>query len=219
MLSSIEIKNNKIKSKKIVKKLINKYGKDIPIYLNYHKNKNYEFLFAVMMSAQTTDLRVNEVTKNLYKKYKKLSDFANANLEELEKDIKPVGFYHEKAISIIQTAKDLIYKFGSKVPDNFDDLVKLRGVGNKTAAVVLGHIFNIPAMAVDTHVNRISNKLFTLNEKNPDVVCEMLKQIVEKKYWVLWNTHIIALGREICSARNPKCSMCFLKDLCNFYNM
>lgn len=219
MMSFIEIKNNRAKSKKIVKKLIDKYGKEIPVYLNYHKNKEYEFLFAVMMSAQTTDIRVNEVTKVLYKKYKKLSDFANANLKEFEEDIKPVGFYHQKAISVIKTAKDLIDKYGGRVPDNFDDLVKLRGVGNKTAAVVLGHIWGIPAMAVDTHVNRISNKLFTLNEKNPDVVCEMLKQIVEKKYWVLWNTHIIALGREICLARSPKCSICFLKSLCDFYNM
>ncbi len=219
MMSSIEIKNNRAKSKKIVKKLIDRYGKEIPVYLNYHKNKKYEFLFAVMMSAQTTDIRVNEVTKVLYKKYKKLSDFANANLKEFEKDIKPVGFYHQKAISVINTARDLIDKFKGEVPNNFDDLVKLRGVGNKTAAVVLGHIWDIPAMAVDTHVNRISNKLFTLNEKNPDVVCEMLKQIVEKKYWVLWNTHIIALGREICLARSPKCSICFLKNLCNFYNI
>ena len=206
---------NKLKSKKIVDRLKKTYGKEIPLYLNYHKNKPYEFLFAVMMSAQCTDKRVNIVTRDLYKKYKTLKDFAAVDIFELEQDIKPVGFYHNKAINIKKTANILIEQYGGKVPKNKEDLLRLKGVGNKTANVVMGHLYNTPAMAVDTHVNRISNRLFGLNEKNPDRVEEILKEIVDKKYWVLWNTHIIAFGREICTAKNPKCENCFLSDLCN----
>ena len=210
------ISRNKLKSRKIIDRLKKAYGAEIPLYLNYHKNKPYEFLFAVMMSAQCTDKRVNIVTKDLYKKYKTLKDFANANIYEFEKDIKPVGFYHNKAINIIKTANILINNYGGKVPKDRENLLKLKGVGNKTANVVLGHLYNTPAMAVDTHVNRISNRLFGLNEKNPDKVEKILEEIIDKKYWVLWNTHIIAFGREICTARNPKCTKCFLSDLCNF---
>lgn len=208
----------KEQSRKIVSRLKKAYGSEIPIYLNYHKNKPYEFLFAVMLSAQCTDERVNIVTKDLYKKYKTLNDFASVDVKQLEKDIYTTGFYKNKARGIIGSARILIEKYNKKVPNKFEDLIKLPGVGRKTANVVLSHLFNIQSMAVDTHVNRISNKLFTLNEKNPDRVCELLEDIVDKKNWTLWNTHIIALGRSICTARNPKCLECFLKDLCDKYN-
>lgn len=208
----------KEQSRKIVTRLKKEYGAEIPLYLNYHKNKPYEFLFAVMLSAQCTDERVNIVTKELYKKYKSLKDFANVDIKQLENDIYTTGFYQNKARGIKGTASILLEKYNGRVPDNFDDLIKLPGVGRKTANVVLGNLYGIPRMAVDTHVNRISNKLFTLNEKNPDKVCEMLEEIIDKKNWILWNTHIIALGRSICTARNPKCSECFIKDLCDKYN-
>lgn len=208
----------KEQSRKIVTRLKKEYGAEIPLYLNYHKNKPYEFLFAVMLSAQCTDERVNIVTKELYKKYKSLKDFANVDIKQLENDIYTTGFYQNKARGIKGTASILLEKYNGRVPDNFDDLIKLPGVGRKTANVVLGNLYGISRMAVDTHVNRISNKLFTLNEKNPDKVCEMLEEIIDKKNWILWNTHIIALGRSICTARNPKCSECFIKDLCDKYN-
>ena len=208
------MKTNKEKAKEIVKILIKRYGKDLPLYLPYHKNKPYEFLFAVIMSAQCTDQRVNLVTKDLYKKYDSLRKFANANIKELENDIHSVGFFHNKAKSIINCARTLISDYDGKVPSDFDDLLKLPGVGRKTASVVLGTLFNKPAMAVDTHVARISNILFKLNTKDVRVIEEKLKEIVDKKYWNLWNTHIIALGREICIARRPKCDICPLYDLC-----
>lgn len=208
----------KEQAKKIVNRLKKEYGSEIPIYLNYHKNKQYEFLFAVMLSAQCTDERVNIVTKELYKKYKSLKDFASADVKQFEKDIYATGFYKNKARGIIGTANILIEKYNGKVPDKFDELIKLPGVGRKTANVVLGNLYGIPSMAVDTHVNRISNKLFTLNEKDPDKVCDILEEIINKKDWTLWNTHIIALGRSICTARNPKCTECFIKDLCDKYN-
>ncbi len=205
---------NREKSKEIVKLLIKRYGKEIPLYLQYHKNKPYEFLFAVMMSAQCTDARVNIVNKDLYKKYDTLHKFANVSQKELEMDIHSVGFFHNKAKNIIECAKKLISDFDGKIPKDFDDLISLPGVGRKTASVVLGNLYGIPAMAVDTHVARISNILFKLNTKDVREIEEKLKEIVEKKYWVLWNTHIIALGREICIARRPKCDICPLYKLC-----
>ena len=205
---------NKEKAKEIVKILKKRYGKEIPLYLHYHKNKPYEFLFAVMMSAQCTDARVNIVTSDLYKKYDTLHKFANVKQRELEMDIHSVGFYHNKAKNIIACARMLITDFNSKIPKDFDDLVRLPGVGRKTASVVISHLYGIPAMAVDTHVARISNILFNLNTKDVREIEEKLKEIVAKKDWQLWTTHIIALGREICTARRPKCDICPLYKLC-----
>lgn len=205
---------NKEKAKNVISILKKRYGKEIPLYLNYHKNKPYEFLFAVMMSAQCTDKRVNIVTKDLYKKYDTLHKFANVKQKELEIDIHSVGFYHNKAKNIIECAKTLITDYKGKIPKVFDDLVKLPGVGRKTASVVISRLYGIPAMAVDTHVARISNILFNLNTKDVRVIEEYLKEIIDKKYWELWNTHIIALGREICVARKPKCDICPLYSLC-----
>ncbi len=205
---------NKEKAKKVISILKKRYGKEIPLYLNYHKNKPYEFLFAVMMSAQCTDKRVNIVTKDLYKKYDTLHKFANVKQKELEIDIHSVGFYHNKAKNIIECAKTLITDYKGKIPKVFDDLVKLPGVGRKTASVVISRLYGIPAMAVDTHVARISNILFNLNTKDVRVIEEYLKEIIDKKYWELWNTHIIAIGREICVARKPKCDICPLYSLC-----
>lgn len=205
---------DKEKAKYIVKELIKKYGKEIPLYLKYHKNKPYEFLFAVMMSAQCTDKRVNLVTKDLYKKYDSLQKFANVKQKALEIDIHSVGFYHNKAKNIIACAKKLIIDFNGKIPDSFDELLTLPGVGRKTASVVISHLYGIPAMAVDTHVARISKLIFKLNLKKVEDIEEFLKKTVEKKYWELWNTHIIALGREICIARKPRCSLCPIYKYC-----
>ena len=205
---------NKEKAKKIIKELIKRYGAEIPLYLHYHKSKPYEFLFAVMMSAQCTDKRVNEVTKDLFKKYDTLNKFANVNQKVLEIDIHSVGFYHNKARNIINCAKTLIADYKGKIPKDFDELVKLPGVGRKTASVVISHLYGIPAMAVDTHVARISNILFKINSKDVRVIEEYLKETIDKKYWELWNTHIIALGREICIARRPKCDICSLYKYC-----
>ena len=212
------IENKKKAAKEIVKRLKITYGSKIPYYLNYNKKKPYECLFAVMLSAQCTDDRVNKVTKKLYKKYTTLKDFANANLKTLEKDIYEVGFYHNKAISLIETAKILLEKYNGKVPNDFDEMIKLKGVGRKTANVVLGKLYGRSGMAVDTHVNRISNKLFSLNEKDPDKVEKMLEEIIDKKDWNLWNTHIIALGRTICKSRKEDCENCFLLDVCEYNN-
>ncbi len=206
--------SDKEKGKLIVRELIKRYGREIPLYLNYHKRKPYEFLFAVIMSAQCTDIRVNLVTKELYKKYDTLHKFANANVKSLEHDIHPVGFYHNKAKNIKECAIKLITDFDGKVPNDFEKLLSLPGVGRKTASVVISHLYGIPAMAVDTHVARISKLVFKLNLKKVEEIEEFLKKTIDKKYWELWNTHIIALGREICIARKPKCTICPIYKYC-----
>lgn len=206
----------KKKAKAIVRELKKKYGNKPICHLKAHSD--YEFLFAVILSAQCKDERVNEVTKVLYKKYKTLKSFYNAKIKDVEKIIHPLGFYKIKSKNLINCAKELIDKYNGKIPPDFDKLIKLPGVGHKTANVVLGNIFNIPAMAVDTHVKRISNKLFGLNETNPDKIEQDLLKIVSKNDLVLWNTHIISFGREICSARAPKCSICPIKKYCENYN-
>lgn len=206
----------KKKATAIVRELKKKYGNKPVCHLKAHSD--YEFLFAVILSAQCKDERVNKVTKVLYKKYKTLKSFYNAKIKDVEKIIHPLGFYKIKSKNLINCAKELIDKYNGKIPPDFDKLIKLPGVGHKTANVVLGNIFNIPAMAVDTHVKRISNKLFGLNETNPDKIEQDLVKILSKNDLVLWNTHIISFGREICSARAPKCSICPIKKYCENYN-
>ena len=204
-------KRDKSKIKKIIDILSIEYS-DAKTDLQH--TSPFELLIATMLSAQCTDKRVNIVTKDLYKKYDTLHKFANAKQKELEMDIHSVGFYHNKAKNIIECAKMLITDYKGKIPKDFDDLVKLPGVGRKTASVVISHLYGIPAMAVDTHVARISNSLFKLNTKDVREIEEYLKETIDKKYWELWNTHIIALGREICIARKPKCDICPLYALC-----
>lgn len=206
----------KVNAKSIVKILKKRYGNEPICHLKAHSD--YEFLFAVILSAQCKDERVNEVTRVLYKKYKTIKSFYNANIKDIEKIIHPLGFYKNKSKSLINCARKLIDVYGGKLPDTFDELIRLPGVGHKTANVVIGNIFKRPAMAVDTHVKRISNKLFSLNETNPDKIEIDLRQIISKNDMVLWNTHIISFGREICSARNPKCSICPINKYCENFN-
>ena len=198
--------------KRILKKLDSEYGTEEVCYL--HHEKDWQLLFAVIMSAQCTDARVNLVTKELWKKYRKLEDVAKADLEEFEQDIRSTGFYHNKARNIIACAGKLIRDFGGKVPSDMESLVSLPGVGRKTANVVRGHLFNKAGIAVDTHVNRISNKLGLAHSGDPVKVEFELMKILPEDHWILWNTDIIRLGRTICIARREKCGECFLKDDC-----
>lgn len=196
----------------ITRILKKKYGTKPLTFLK--GKKDYEFLFAVILSAQCTDKRVNEVTKDLYKKFKTLKSFASADLKVLEKEIKPCGFYKNKARSLKNCARKLIADYNSKVPCEMEDLMALPGVGRKTANVVRNTIFNIPSIAVDTHVKRVSKKLGLTNNTNPDKVEEDLMRIVPKSAWNIWNTHIISIGREYCTARNQKCELCPLNENC-----
>lgn len=203
-------------SKKDVKKILDlldeHYTTEYKCYLN-HDNA-WQLLIATMLSAQCTDARVNIVTKDLFKKYKSLNDFACADLKELEEDIKPTGFYHNKAKNIIACAQKLISDFGGEVPSDLDSLVSLAGVGRKTANVIRGNIYNEPSIVVDTHVKRISRKLGLTKEEDPEKIEYDLMKVLPKDHWILFNIQIITHGRGLCPARNPHCSECFLKDLC-----
>lgn len=204
--------NQKERIEKIIEALDAQYGTDFICYLE-HKNA-LELLIATILSAQCTDARVNTVTPTLFAKYKNAKDFANADLAELEDIIHPLGFYHAKAVNIIGCCKKLDDKFGGEVPSSIEDLTSLPGVGRKTANVIRGNIYHEPSIVVDTHVGRISRKLGITKKEDPkDVEFDLMKKI-PRDHWILWNIHLITLGRSICKAPTPKCSECFLRDYC-----
>lgn len=197
---------------KILKLLDKEYGTEFRCFLNY--KTPWQLLIAVILSAQCTDARVNIVTKDLFKKYRKLEDFAAADLKELEEDIHSTGFYHNKAKNIIACAQELITKYKGKVPSDIDELTKLPGVGRKTANCIRGNIYKIPSVVVDTHVKRISKKLGLTKSDDPVKIEYELMKILPEDHWILWNIDIITLGRTICVANHEKCSECFLRDEC-----
>ena len=204
-------KNTKV----ILEVLEREYGTEYVCYLN-HENA-LQLLIATMLSAQCTDARVNIVTESLFKKYVTAEDFANADLKELEKEIHSTGFYHNKAKNIIACCKQLVEKHQGEVPRDLDALTSLAGVGRKTANVVRGNIFHEPSVVVDTHVKRISKKLgLTKNDDPVKVEFDLMKEL-PKEWWILWNIHIIRLGRTICKAPTPKCGECFLQQYCPDY--
>ena len=200
------------RTKEILDRLDKEYGTEYICYLN-HENP-WQLLIAVILSAQCTDARVNIVTKDLFQKYDSLEKFANADLEELEQDIKSTGFYHNKAKNIIACAKRLVYEFGGEVPSALEDLTSLAGVGRKTANVIRGNIYHEPSIVVDTHVKRISRRLGFTKETDPEKIEYELMKVLPKDHWILYNIQIISFGRNICFARSPKCENCFLQDLC-----
>ena len=196
----------------ILDALDREYGTDYVCYLN-HENA-WQLLIATMLSAQCTDARVNIVTKDLFRKYPSVEAFAAADLKELEKDIHSTGFYHNKAKNIIACCRQLLEKYGGEVPEDLESLTSLPGVGRKTANVIRGNIYHEPSIVVDTHVKRISNKLGLTKEQDPVKIEFDLMKKLPKDHWIIFNIHIIRLGRTICKAQNPDCERCFLKDLC-----
>ena len=202
-------------TQEILRLLDEQYGREYVCYLN-HDNA-WQLLIATMLSAQCTDARVNIVTADLFGKYRSIDDFANANLKELEQDIKPTGFYHNKAKNIIECCKKLRDEFGGEVPSTLEELTSLAGVGRKTANVIRGNIFNEPSVVVDTHVKRISKKLgLTKNDDPVKIEFDLMKEL-PKDHWILYNIQIITLGRNICKAPTPKCEECFLQHVCPDY--
>lgn len=207
-------KNLKERAIKILKRLKKKYLKVKPA-LEYQTP--FELLISTILSAQCTDQRVNIVTESLFKKYLVPEDYLRVAASELEQDIFSTGFYKQKAKSIKKCCAVLIEKYNGKIPDKFDELVKLPGVGRKTASVVAGNGFGIPAIAVDTHVIRLSNLFGLVKTKNPELIEKKLKVLFPEKDWVD-SSHLMAThGRNICIARKPKCAECFLTDLCPWF--
>ncbi|MDR1104439.1 MAG: endonuclease III [Endomicrobium sp.] len=175
----------------------------------------FELLVAVILSAQCTDERVNKVTENLFKKYKKLQDYADADIYEFENYIRSAGFFRNKAKNIIKSAQMVLNLYDGKVPQTMEELVKLPGVARKTANVVLGHAFcKAEGIAVDTHVIRIANLLKLTKYENPVKIEKDLMTIVPKQYWTNFSLLIQTLGRKVCKARNPNHAACPLNKIC-----
>ena len=183
--------------------------------LNY--SSTYELLVAVILSAQCTDKRVNEVTKKLFAVYNTPEQIASLTVEDLKPYIFSCGFYNNKGSNIIAMSKALVEKYDGKVPDDFDKLVALPGVGRKTASVVLCVGFDKPAMPVDTHVNRVSKRLGLSDGNDVEKVEEDLKRQFAPEDWNALHHSMIFHGRYICHSRKPDCEACLLKDVCRFY--
>ena len=178
-------------------------------------SKDYELLIAVVLSAQTTDKSVNKVTKKLWEKFPSLEDLSNAKLNEVEDTIKSIGLYKNKAKNIILIAKELIEKYEGKVPKEKEILVTLPGVGNKTAGVTRLELFNADELPVDTHVSRIAKRLgYAKNSDEPDIIEKKLKKAFPRESWGKLHHQFIHFGRYYCSAKNPSCENCKIKDFC-----
>ncbi len=196
--------------------ILKKEYPDVKSALNF--SSPFQLLTATILSAQCTDERVNIVTKTLFKKYKKPQDFINVKSEELEKDIYSTGFYRQKAKSLKQCCQALADEHKGKVPADFDALNKLPGVGRKTASVVAGNAFGIPAVAVDTHVKRLSNLLGFIDSPDPEKIEYRLKELLPEEEWVKASHLLASHGRNICIARRPKCLQCAVGNLCPSFN-
>jgi len=223
-MKSLQINNNKVN--KMIKKS-NEDVKNILDILEYtypdakcelRYDSPFELLIATMLSAQTTDKKVNEVTKILFEKYKTPYDFLNVDIHELEKNIRVIGLYRNKSKNIKNMCKSLIEEYNGEVPKSKDELIKLAGVGVKTANVVMSNAFNIPAIAVDTHVFRVSNRIGLANSDNVTKTEKQLKEIIPKERWSKAHHLLIFHGRRICKARKPDCDKCRISKYCDYHN-
>ena len=175
----------------------------------------FELLIATILSAQCTDVRVNIVTANLFRKYRQPQDYLKVSQEELEQDIRSTGFFRNKAKNIQAACKKIIENFGGAIPNTMEELLTLNGVARKTANVVLGNAFGIASgVVVDTHVSRLSNRLGLTEETTPEKIEKDLSELVPKKDWIMFPHWLISHGRAICQARKPKCAECVLENLC-----
>ena len=188
---------------------------DIECSLEYEKP--YELLIATRLAAQCTDARVNIVTKDLFVKYPSLEAFAEADLKELEQDVKPCGFYHTKAKSIIEMSKALLNDFDGVVPDTMEELLSLSGVGRKTANLILGDVYGKPAVVTDTHCIRITGRLGLTNNTEPQKVEKDLRKLLPPEISNHFCHQTVQFGRDICRARAPKCSECPLNYFCRYF--
>ena len=175
----------------------------------------FQLLIATILSAQCTDVRVNQVTETLFKKYPNPKAFAYATPSELEQDIRPTGFFRNKTKSVMGASKAIIERFGGEVPRTMEEILTLPGVARKTANVVLGTAYGIPSgIVVDTHVQRIANRLDLTRNEEPKKIEQDLMQVIPKEKWIQFSHQIIWHGRRVCQARKPKCTQCNLESLC-----
>lgn len=188
---------------------------DAKCELNY--TTAFELLIATILSAQCTDVRVNKVTAELFKKYNTAEDFSKLSIDEISSYIKSCGLYKSKAQKIKVTSEMLCELYDGEVPNTLEQLINLPGVGRKTAGVVLSNAFNVPAIAVDTHVFRVSNRIGIVNTSTPEKTEFELMEVIPKNRWSHSHHVLIFHGRRMCKARNPECSNCPIKNYCNYY--
>lgn len=208
-------KKERERVERITVALNREYQTETRCFLDYETP--WQLLIATILSAQCTDNRVNMVTKDLFRKYTSLKEFAEADQNELEKDIHSTGFYRNKSKNIIACAKKLVEEYDGEVPEDIDVLTGLAGVGRKTANVIRGNIYGEPSIVVDTHVKRISGRLGFTKEEDPVKIEYDLMKVLPKEQWIRYNLQIITHGRSICTARKPKCKDCFLNADCAYY--
>ena len=202
---------NKLNTSKLIQ-LLNRSIKRPETSLKYRNQ--FTLLTSVVLSAQCTDVNVNNVTKNIYKKYYRPKHFVDLGIIKIKKMIKSIGLFNMKAKNLYNLSKILVENYKSKVPNNFEDLINLPGVGRKTANVVLNAAFNKPTIAVDTHVFRVSNRTGLTNGKNPNQVEEQLLKILPNKFLKKAHHLILLHGRYICKSRNPLCAKCVINKIC-----
>lgn len=206
-------------SKREIKEVIKRFQERYPdAECELVHNSPFELLIATILSAQSTDVRVNIVTEELFKEYDTPEKFLTLTESELAEKIRTIGFYRNKSKNILSTSRTLVEKFNSEVPDNREDLETLAGVGRKTASVVLSNAFNQNAIAVDTHVFRVSNRIGMADSDNVvDTEKDLMKNI-DENMWSEAHHLLIFHGRRTCKARNPLCEECNITDLCEYYN-
>lgn len=197
--------------REISKKLETEYR---GVSLALHFENPLQLLIATILAAQCTDERVNQVTERLFQKYPTAESFAKADPTELEEDIRPTGFFRNKAKAVIGSCRKIMDSFGGQVPARLEDLVSLPGVGRKTANILLGNAFGQQAIAVDTHVFRVSHRLGLAQNSDPDRVEEELTRLIPKQNWTQATHWLGWHGRKICQAKKPLCTVCILYDLC-----
>jgi endonuclease-3 len=174
-----------------------------------------QLLVATVLSAQCTDERVNKVTEDLFQKYRSASDYSDASLAELEEDIRPTGFFRNKAKALKNLSADLVQRFNGEVPARLEDLVTLPGIGRKTANLILGEAFGVPGIVVDTHVKRLAHLIGLTGQKDPEKIEFDLMRIVPEPQWTLFSNLLILHGRTVCVARKPRHEECRIVDLCD----
>ena len=192
--------------------ILKKEYPDARVTLNFQNP--LQLLIATILAAQCTDERVNLVTKNLFKKYRTAADFARADLHTLEEEIRSTGFFHNKAKNIIRCCQDIVKKFNGEVPRRLDDLTSLAGVGRKTANIILGNAFGQQAIAVDTHVKRVTHRLGWAKSDDPDKIEFELMKVIPEERWTLACHQLVFHGRNVCMAKKPQCSLCHVAGLC-----
>jgi endonuclease-3 len=195
--------------------LLDRHYPNAQCTLNFHNA--YQLLIATILAAQCTDVLVNKITPPLFQKFPTPLSMVNASLLEIEEAIHQAGFFHTNARNIQKCCQRLVSEYGGNVPGEREDLLSLAGVGRKTANVILGVVFQTPAVVVDTHVTRISQRLGLTREKQPRKIEDDLMRLLPQTHWIKFGHQIIAHGRKLCLARSPKCTICPLAKICEFY--